>query len=90
MCSSRILIYLKLRLFTSLLSYIKDLIYDGYSCIQVITQLHDRLLERADISDSKKAIIFEKIAEIDNNLMEGADEYLQLLNMLTILMQQMK
>jgi len=69
---------------------VQDLIYDGYSCIQVISQLHDRLLERADISDAKKAIIFEKIAEIDNNLMEGADEYLQLLNMLTILMQQMK
>jgi len=38
----------------------------------------------------KKAIIFEKIAEIDNNLMEGADEYLQLLDLSVTLMRHMK
>ncbi len=48
------------------------------------------LMERADISDAKKAIIFEKIAEIDNNLMEGSDEYLQLLDIMCVLMKQMK
>ena len=52
--------------------------------------MHDMLMERADIKDSKKAVIFEKIAEIDNNLMEGADEYLQLLDLAVTLMRQMK
>jgi hypothetical protein len=47
-------------------------------------------MERGDINDIKKSIIFEKIAQIDNNLMEGSDEYLQLLDIMTILMQQMK
>lgn len=48
------------------------------------------LMERADIKDARKAIIFEKIAEIDNNLMEGADEYLQLLDLCVTIMKQMK
>ena len=64
------------------------MIYDGFSCVQVITQMHDMLMERVDIKDSKKAVIFEKIAEIDNNLMEGADEYLQLLDLAVTLMRQ--
>ena len=48
------------------------------------------LIERGDIKDAKKAIIFEKIAEIDNSLMEGADEYLQLLDLSVTLMRQLK
>lgn len=69
---------------------VQDMIYDGYSCVQVISQLHDNLIERADIPDSKKAIIFEKIANVDNNLIEGADEYLQLLDVMTVIMKQLK
>ena len=69
---------------------LKELIYDGFSCNQVILQLHDVLMERADINDAKKAIIFEKLAEIDNNLLEGADEFLQLLDLATVLMKQLK
>lgn len=57
---------------------------------QIITQLHDLLVERGDLNDQKKAALFEKIAEIDNNLMEGADEYLQLLDLLVLIMKKMK
>lgn len=69
---------------------VQEIIYEGYSCSQVISQLHDHLIERADIADSKKAVIFEKIAVIDNCLLEGADEYLQLLDIMTLIMRQMK
>jgi len=68
----------------------QNLIYDGFSANQVITQLHDQLMERGDINDQKKAIIFERIAQVDNNLMEGSDEYLQLLDLLVLVMKQMK
>lgn len=71
-------------------TFVQELIYDGFSCNQVIFQLHDVLMERADINDAKKAIIFEKLAEIDNNLLEGADEFLQLLDLATMLMKQLK
>ena len=47
-------------------------------------------MERHDLSDMKKAVIFEKIAEVDNNLIEGSDEYLQLLDLLCVIMKQMK
>ena len=56
----------------------------------MVAQLHDSLMERADIDDSRKAVLFEKIAEIDNNLMEGSDEYLQLLDLLVLLMKLLK
>lgn len=69
---------------------VQDIIYEGYSCIQVVSQLHDHLIERGDIIDAKKAIIFDKIAEVDNNLLEGSDEYLQLLDILTLIMKQCK
>ncbi len=58
--------------------------------MQIITQLHDMLVERGDIKDFKKAIIFDKIADIDNNLTEGSDEYLQLLDLSVTLMRQLK
>ena len=66
------------------------MIFEGYSCNQIISQLHDTLMDRGDISDLNKAIIFEKIALIDNDLMEGSDEYLQLLDLLVVLMKNMK
>lgn len=69
---------------------VQEIIYDGFSCVQVISQLHDHLIERADIIDSKKAVIYEKIARVDNDLIEGADEYLQLLDVMTLIMQQLK
>lgn len=70
--------------------FLKNLIYDGFSTNQILTQLHDVLIERGDFSDQKKAVLFERIAQIDNNLMEGADEYLQLLDLLVLIMKQMK
>jgi hypothetical protein len=48
------------------------------------------LVERSDIKYFKKEIIFDKIADIDNNLMEGSDEYLQLLDLSVTLMRQLK
>jgi hypothetical protein len=36
----------------------------------------------------KKANIFEKFAIVDSNLQEGADEYLQLLNLITFVMKE--
>lgn len=76
--------------FEKIESCVQNLIYDGFSCNQVVTQLHDVLMERADLTDCQKAIVFEKIAELDNNLIEGSDEYLQLLDLLNVVSQQMK
>lgn len=69
--------------------FVQELVYDGYSSNQILMQLHDLLIDRADISDPKKANIFHKLALMDNNLIEGADEYLQLLDLATFLMKQL-
>lgn len=75
--------------FEKLAACVQELTYDGFSCNQVVLQLHDLLIERADLSDAKKAVIFEKIAQLDVNLMEGADEYLQLLDLLVVIMKEL-
>ena len=32
------------------------MVYYGFSCNQIVSQLHDTLIERADLNDAKKAI----------------------------------
>jgi replication factor C subunit 2/4 len=64
------------------------MIFEAYSGSQLISQLHDSLIERGDITDAKKSYIFEKIATVDNNLLEGADEYLQILDLSLFIMKQ--
>lgn len=92
MCSSicQLLAYILFVLINCIeLIFYKDLILDGFNCSQVVLQLHNILIRRTDISDAKKAVIFEKMAEVDFNLIEGADDYLQLLDLLAVLMCQM-
>jgi replication factor C subunit 2/4 len=64
------------------------MIFEAYSGSQIISQLHDALIERGDINDLKKSYIFEKIASVDSKLLEGADEYLQILDLALFVMKQ--
>lgn len=59
--------------FEKVQNQVQDMIFEAYSGSQLISQLHDSLIERGDITDAKKSYIFEKIATVDNNLLEGAD-----------------
>ncbi|XP_033759930.1 replication factor C subunit 4-like isoform X2 [Pecten maximus] len=67
---------------------IQGLINDGHSASQVITQMHEKLIEKEDLSDKQKAVVFEKLAVVDKCLMDGADEYLQLMALFTTIMHQ--
>ncbi|KAK6132281.1 hypothetical protein DH2020_033981 [Rehmannia glutinosa] len=59
---------------------VKNVIAEGYSVSQMLSQLYDVIVESDDISDDEqKARICKKIAEADKCLIDGADEYLQLL-----------
>lgn len=75
--------------FEKIENFVQELVFDGYSSNQILIQLHDLLIDRADISDVIKSRIFHKLALMDNNLIEGADEYLQLLDLATFLMKQL-
>jgi len=66
-----------------------DMAAQGFSGAQLLLQLHDTVLEDASLSDAQRAIVMERIAEVDHKLLQGADEQLQLLDLFVCLMQQL-
>jgi len=69
--------------------YIKTMIKRGLSATQIVLQLHDKLAVHESITDNQKAVIMEKLAITDQCLCEGADEYLQLMAVSTVIMDQL-
>ncbi|OWM90120.1 hypothetical protein CDL15_Pgr006441 [Punica granatum] len=59
---------------------VNNIIAEGYPISQMLTQLFDMVVEADDISDEQKARICKSLAEADKCLIDGADEYLQLLD----------
>ncbi|KAK2969432.1 hypothetical protein RJ640_011802, partial [Escallonia rubra] len=59
---------------------VKNVIAEGYPVSQMLSQLFDIVVEADDISDEQKARICKKLGEADKRLVDGADEYLQLLD----------
>uniref|UniRef100_A0A3B3QMI6 Replication factor C subunit 4 n=1 Tax=Paramormyrops kingsleyae TaxID=1676925 RepID=A0A3B3QMI6_9TELE len=66
---------------------VKNLIDEGYAATQILHQLHDVIIEES-LSDQKKSVIAEKMADVDKCLADGADEYLQVLSLGSTIMQQ--
>ncbi|XP_053315209.1 replication factor C subunit 4 [Spea bombifrons] len=75
--------------FEKLENAVKSMINNGHAANQLINQLHDSILEREDFTDKQKAIIAEKLADVDKCLADGADEYLQMLGLFAVVMQQL-
>ncbi|XP_022093399.1 replication factor C subunit 4-like [Acanthaster planci] len=65
-----------------------DLQKEGYAATQVVTQLFDLVVERGDLTDTQKSAIMERMAIIDKRLCDGADEYLQVMDIFTHMMGQ--
>ncbi|KAH7567927.1 hypothetical protein JRO89_XS07G0191200 [Xanthoceras sorbifolium] len=59
---------------------VNNIIAEGYPVSLSLSQLFDVVVEAEDISDEQKARICKCLAEADKCLVDGADEYLQLLN----------
>ncbi|KAM8952593.1 replication factor C subunit 4 [Pelodytes ibericus] len=75
--------------FEKLETVVKDLVNNGHAATQLVNQLHDLMLEREDLTDKQKAKIADKLAEVDKCLVDGADEYLQMLSLFAVVMEQM-
>ncbi|KAK1265911.1 hypothetical protein QJS04_geneDACA009140 [Acorus gramineus] len=58
---------------------VNTLIAEGYPASQMLSQLFEVVVV-ADISDEQKARICKRLAEADKCLIDGADEYLQLMD----------
>ena len=60
-------------------------IQQGYSVDQVFYQISPLVTASADINDLQKAKISIRLAEADKKLVDGADEYLQLMDILSVI-----
>ncbi|XP_072034729.1 replication factor C subunit 4-like [Amphiura filiformis] len=67
---------------------VKDLLREGYSAMQVISQVNDIIVEKPELNDKQKSLICERLAIADKRLCDGADEYLQIMDLFTIVMTQ--
>ncbi|KAL1311092.1 hypothetical protein AAFC00_001299 [Neodothiora populina] len=59
---------------------VTDLIAEGWSATQVLTQLYDKLLNDESIENIKKNRIVMTFSETDKRLVDGSDEHLTILD----------
>ncbi|XP_072180352.1 replication factor C subunit 4-like [Diadema setosum] len=67
---------------------VQDLLQNGYSASQVVSQVFDVIVERGELTDKQKSAIAERLAIIDKRLCDGADEGLQTMDLFTLAMDQ--
>ncbi|KAK8958598.1 hypothetical protein KSP40_PGU003561 [Platanthera guangdongensis] len=60
-----------------------NVIAEGYPVSQMLYRLLEVIVSSDDISDLQKARICKRLAEADKCLIDGADEYLQLMNVVS-------
>jgi hypothetical protein len=60
---------------------INEIYINSYSLVNQIILIHDYIIELNNISSDIKCKILTKIIEIDQNLLNGCDEYIQLMNL---------
>jgi len=61
----------------------QEMIYSAYPVDQILAQLLAVIMADDTIGDGAKAKIAVRLAEAEHKLVEGADEYLQLLDVLS-------
>jgi len=65
---------------------VEDLVCEGFSAHQLISQLHDHVVTNKCLTDNQKSAICEKLAVSEHCLLEGAEEYLQMMAVATTVM----
>jgi len=70
--------------------FVEGFMVEGFAASQVFNQLHDKIIKNDTISDSVKSTLCECLALCDHRLVEGADEYLQIMVACTTIMQSMQ
>jgi len=67
--------------FSKMQDLVEQLCQEGFSAAQLFSQLLDRIVVDDDLTDVQKSKICEKLAICDHRLMEGANEFLQILDL---------
>jgi len=60
---------------------VKNFHNNGYSLVNQILKFHKTIINSKKIKSSNKALILNKLVEIDQNLIKGCDEYIQFLRL---------
>lgn len=66
--------------------YITDLINEGYTASQFLSQVHDWLLTQNSISDTSLASILPALALAEHRFCDGSDEFIQLMYVASVIM----
>ena len=66
--------------------FIQDLINDGYTASQFLSQIHDWLLSQSNVSDASLAKIIPALALAEHRFCDGSDEYIQLLYISSVIL----
>ena len=67
--------------FDGILAAVQGVVLEGYSCMQVVLQLHDLVVEHPLLPAGKKTRCALRFGETDKALIDGGNEELQLLNL---------
>jgi replication factor C subunit 2/4 len=70
----------KTSVFNNVQNQVKEIIYSAYPADAIFQQLLPTIINDDTISDLSKGYIMNRIAEVDAKLIDGGDEYLQLLD----------
>ncbi len=63
----------------------KECVLNAYPVNQILTQIQPYVIEAKDFTDTAKAKICIRLAEADKKLIDGADELLQLMDILSFI-----
>lgn len=75
--------------FDKVTAFVERIMCEGFSLTQIIGQIHDKIVEHNALNDNQKSIIQEKLAVAEGRLIDGASEYLQMLDIATVIMNQL-
>lgn len=75
--------------FDAMRDAVQDIVYQGFPMATILSQLFDELMTKSAISDINKALISEKLAEAEMNLIAGSSEFLQLLDVAAFIMRRL-
>jgi len=61
---------------------------EGFYGSLLINQLHDNIVSDEELSDKQKSVICEALAIAEHALLEGSNEYLQIMDVSCVIMMQ--
>eukprot|EP01135_Chromosphaera_perkinsii_P008707 Nk52_evm40s1444 gene=Nk52_evmTU40s1444 len=64
----------------------KEVVLSGFSASLMLEQLHEKIVAYPSLNDKVKSLILLKLAKVDKCLVDGADEYLQILDFCSYIM----